>query len=533
MNLKQLVPEIRALIGKANIQEALSKLKEYLEQQPEKYEVSLNAVIQIQSQFYKTKADESKNLISYENAQISYAKVTQSLLDLLDRLEDGSSEPSALAKKINWKVWIPVSLVLVAGFIAIGIMSRGTVQVQDEEPPPPLLCPKFEPDADFRIMVLPFVPYDKEENNTHKGIVDRLNILSEQYNIFTSVEELDINVKDTRYPAKTRQAEEMGEECDAQLIIWGTTEMPYARSSQTIVRTRFKFLDLSFKKLKIIEETNIDTITSISSIASEGVLTEQIETNLMLIFGLVAHKTNHSDAAIELLSQAKTEDDTSFLVQQMALADNYIRMKQPEAALKTYNGILEVHPEYPLALNNRGMLNFYEKNYAEATEDLSQNIDVQADNVDAWATRGAAYAKLDQLSKAKQDFNQVSKLTPEDPSVKKQIKELDQKIQDKTKSTTSLRRRSPNLSTKVELAENDLELGNYQKSIKGAESILKGDPKNINAYALLIDCYILQKNTAKVEETWKRASRVGISEAEIKGKTKFFTPGVKARILSN
>ena len=51
------------------------------------------------------------------------------------------------------------------------------------------------------------------------------------------------------------------------------------------------------------------------------------------------------------------EDTTAHLLKGMVLAEDYITSNQDEK-LGILQPIIEVHPEYPLARNNRGILNY-------------------------------------------------------------------------------------------------------------------------------------------------------------------------------
>ncbi|MBK8490841.1 MAG: tetratricopeptide repeat protein [Saprospirales bacterium] len=101
------------------------------------------------------------------------------------------------------------------------------------------------------------------------------------------------------------------------------------------------------------------------------------------------------------------------LLTQMVLADSYLATQQPEKAMASYDRVLEVHPDYTLARNNRGFLLLRDKKLDEAVLDFSNIIARQPDNKEALTARAAAYTELRETQKAETDFSKVRRIDPE------------------------------------------------------------------------------------------------------------------------
>ena len=530
MSKTQIIAQVRKLIAEADIKQALEVLVNYVEKEKGQFEDFTDSVIQLQAQFNKTKIEEVKGIISANDAQLRYNQLNQKVLDLLELLSEG--KPARAPKPANnLKRMLPYAIALVAVGIIIGsiwVTRKGnqTPAEDDQVVAAELPCPTFEPDSAFKILLLPFRPLAGELQNTHLAIQERFGDLQNQWKINTDTEVLDIDATDNKiYPGDYKDASKMANTCAVQLVIWGTTETP--SDGNTITRTRFKFLEsgdrFAFKRLNIKEGSQVDTVSSLSLIAAQGVITERLENMIRLIFGLVAHEMDQSDAVIDLLAEIDdVDEDTTLLIQQMALADSYLSKKDSKKALESYNKVLEVHPNYGLALNNRGMLHLQEASYAEATEDFSRNLaldSTQADNK-VLVARSEAYLKSNHLAKAKDDLNKAAVMKPDDPIVKEKLKEVEDKIEEQKvikKRAENLKqaRRSISVNEEVDFALSSQKLGEYDQAILEAEGILKRSPKNAEAFGVLMESYHAKGDTAKAREVWERARRAGVDQSRI------------------
>lgn len=519
MSKIQTIQKVRKLVAEADLKQALEVLVQFLEKERGQFEDLTDSVIQLQSQYNKIKIDEVKGIISANDAQLRYNQLNQKILDLLEVLNSGKTLKSR-NKTNSLKRILPFALVILIAGAVLGVIfvnKKNTPPINDTA----FSCPKFEPDSAFKILLLPFRPLAGGLQNTHLAIQERFGDLRTQWKINTDTEVLEIDVKDNKiYPGDYDDASKLGKNCIAQLIIWGTTELP--SSGDIITRTKFKFLEsgdrFSFKRLNIKEGSQIDTVTSLSLIAAQGIITEKLENSMRLIFGLVAHEMSQNEAAIELLGDMENVvEDTALLIQQMALADSYLSTNRSEEALDSYNKVLEVHPNYGLALNNRGMLFLQKEAYAEATEDFSRNLSLDSSKVDGdvLVARGEAFFKSNHLRKAKEDLSKASELKPDDPVIREKLEQVNEKIEEqqvikKRAERLQQARRSPSLDNQVKIATSSQQLGEYDQAILESERILARSPDNAQAYAVLMESYTAKGDTARTKQIWERARRSGV-----------------------
>lgn len=529
MSQTQTIGQVRKLIADADLKQALEVLVSFLEKEKGQFEDFTDSVIQLQAQYNRTKIDEVKGIISANEAQLKYNQINQKTLDLLELLDSGRS-PKTTTNRIKQVLPYAIGVVILGIVVTLFFFYQNNGDPVTPDTPvnnTEFTCPTFDPDSAFKILLLPFRPLAGGLQNTHLAIQERFSDLQNQWKINADTEVLELDPADNKiYPGDYGEAANLGTGCRAQLIIWGTTEIPV--TGNTITRTRYKFLEsgerFSFKRLNIKEGSQIDTVTSLSQIAAQGIITEELENIMRLIFGLVAHEVNNSEAAIELLGDMKNvEEDTTLLIQQMALADSYLSTNRSDEALDSYNKVLEVHPDYGLALNNRGMLHLQKKAYAEATEDFSRNLALDSTNVDTkvLVARSEAYLKSEHLAKARTDLDKAAIMEPDDPVIREKLKEVDQKIDEQRsikRKAESLKQaqRSITVNDEVEIALSSKRLGEYDQAITQAENVLKKSPKNTRAFAILMESYTAIGDTAKAKATWERARKAGIEEDKIR-----------------
>jgi tetratricopeptide (TPR) repeat protein len=282
-------------------------------------------------------------------------------------------------------------------------------------------CPGFTQPAELNVLLLPFLNLSEGELKPEYAIKDRLEKYCGEYQVPTQV-----RVYDNYYLRPNAQlpdfplAGRLGSECHAGLIVWGTAErLPNGRIDVT---SKFKFLGaddhFTLQKIQFEGETSVDTILSISSIGRQGNITKDIEELVLTLFGLVAHERGNHEAAIASLEQTQTaqgRDTANVLLTQMILADSYLATKQPDKALQSYDRVLQAHPDYNLARNNRGFLLLQTKKFKEAVNDFSNILEQKPEDKEARIARAAAYLELKEADKAERDIQVIKR---DDPAIK-------------------------------------------------------------------------------------------------------------------
>ena len=112
---------------------------------------------------------------------------------------------------------------------------------------------------------------------------------------------------------------------------------------------------------------------------------------------------------LELLPPPVTADDF------MASANANYALERYDEALADYNQALELRPDYPEALTNRGVTHDDLERYDEALADYNQALELRPDYPDALTNRGVAYRKLERYQEALADYNRALELIPDHP----------------------------------------------------------------------------------------------------------------------
>lgn len=518
MDKNQLIKDVKSLIGDAEIEQALTLLDSFFENNVRYKNFSAYA-IQIRSFYKKTKNEEDLAIITHDQAKTNYNKVNYQILDLLEHVErdDFNWRPKTTSnsKTIAFSIGA-LLLLVVGGFFVYRWLQPGTpTPIPDLE-----VCPTYKPDTEFNIIVFPYLTYDNNQLRPHQAVFDRLSDLAKTYNINLGVDFFYGEEDTADFPKNDEQFSSVAQSCNANLAIWGRSE---ALSNQTILRTQYKFLNVEesfeFNKIMIEEETEIDTVRSISSIANTGTVTENIEQIILFLFGIIAHETTNDDAAIAVLEQVQIPDSAATLLKGMALADSYIRENQPDKAAATYDEVLEVHPNYWFALNNRGMLKYKAGEYEQSIEDLSGTINLRPQDTMALSVRGSAYTKTEQLTKAKKDLDKAKELDPDNKSI-------DAKLEDWNRKERELQIRNIELERKVERNPNDIQalnssartnlnLGDFNKSLQYSEKAITNNPQNLEAYTTKIKSLIELGEQEKAKESLEKAVQSGLNRESL------------------
>lgn len=527
MDKSQVLQQARDLASDAKQEEALELLLRFFGQD-KRYRHLERKTRHVLAQYKRAERDAMLGVTDASSTQLAYNRVTQNVLQLADYLEAGELQPGRLSGEQKSTPWGAILGVLLALAVLGGVAWWFS---QDGQEPPgataddqATACPEFPVNETFRILLFPFRELNDNSLRPHLAIGDRLGKMKEQYGIRCGIRYYNIDPEDLNlYPSTSTDAAELGDDCRAQLVIWGSTE---AAAGSAIIQTRYRFLDeekLPLHKLTVKGNSQIDTVTTLSSIASQGTITSNIENSIKLLFGLIAHGSGNEPVAQRLLEESGVvQDSSAALVRDLVLADIYMNQRNPQMATALYDSVLSRHPDYWLALNNRGLLHYQKGQFAEAAADLSQMMD-KADKKQAepelLEVRADAYLKSGQLQSAKKDLQEL-KVIRNKPSVDQKLDEVNREIQkeERTKARADARLRvNPNdLKALQSKASASRKLGDYRASIQAAETVLRRDPKNVGAYLELLQTYREQSDTDKAEAVYRRAKKAGVDMSKLK-----------------
>ena len=93
-------------------------------------------------------------------------------------------------------------------------------------------------------------------------------------------------------------------------------------------------------------------------------------------------------------------------------AEQALRNRDPEAALKALNALIEKQPENAAAYFWRGRLLAEQGHFEKAINDLDESIRLEPRNADAYAHRGYARTRRNEPDEALTDFNRALRRYP-------------------------------------------------------------------------------------------------------------------------
>ncbi|MFK7935055.1 MAG: tetratricopeptide repeat protein [Saprospiraceae bacterium] len=527
MEKQKLINIVRELVGQAEPDQALEQLIPFLQNDPEYQDLAKLAYL-AQAKLERNRRDKDSGTITRENANLTENLVFKTILNITNDLESDNFHPKRYeiqGSRISGNLLKVLTGIFILLAIGLGtwlyITFREEPEIVDASE-----CPPFDPQSEFNILLLPFETIAGENMQTHISIKRRLADKIEQSGINVDIEIFkDYFENDAHDTPTATDAREIGESCTAKLVIWGTTE---SVEKGKIVSTSYKYIgeqaeQLMFRKIRLESRNRIDTITTLSSIETEGILTQDIEKIIYTIFGLVANRTQNHDAAIAILEEANdstlVQDSATVLLNNMLLADSYIAKDSTKKAEQTYDKILAVHPDYGFALNNRGILKLKNNRYVEAIEDFNKKLELSPDDADALAARGAAFLKLDELERAEQDFQKAGQIVPASPVIQESKTRLDsvkhEKMQQKARATEEINQNSNNIEALNKRADASVTLGDPDQAIRDANKVLRKDSRNVEAYANLSEAYLRKGDTTEVKAILNRAVRKGVDIKDI------------------
>ncbi len=495
MTPKELGQYVNNLIANAETEGAIKQLLKYFGGKPQ-YRTFRSQVLYIQSQYQKNKKDQDKGLISFDNAQLAHNQITNQLLSIAAQLETGELEQEVKQKRQNRRLGLLIGLpafVAVAWGLYLFSLQKGIIGVDE------YACPVYEDQDKFNILVLPFQPIGnqvKKVSNTHRSIINRLEVLSEQNSLPTEQLSLQRNtfaLSEGRYPNTASEAAQIGKQCDSDLIIWGTTEED-PNGGELTVRRQFKFLGqgemFALDRIMQVDGDTVETVRRQTNIATGNQITGRVEE---LLLGIFAYYQGENRKAEELLTQvirdtvdldAEAMDDTKLLTG-VFLANAQVNAGHTEEALETYDEVLKDHPEYNLGRNNRGMLNFLKGDYMTATQDFSVVLEMSENDTSALIKRAQAYQKQEMLKEAEADYRAAQKLDNKNPKVNQGLSEIKRDLQSAVKAEKTSRIESERNPSNTEAwkarAVSNFQIGEYANAEKYARRVLAADREDEEA----------------------------------------------------
>ena len=529
MEKQTLLALARELISDAETGKALDMVEDFLKKES-KYKTLYREALQLLSLYNKTKRDEQKSLISFDNAKLSYGQVSNGLLDLLDYIESDNLQPPHLAAqgsglqaayqshKLLFLLGIPI---FVLGAVVLALVFRngengnggGGGAAQQLE-----ACRVNFPDTTLNILLLPFFRPTADPIQVEGLILERLEDVSGRLGLNTQVKLCqDFQPASLlNYP----DADVIGRRNRAGLIIWGRAERG---KDINVIKTRYKYLGntdtIPFARLRWQGEKQIASDKVLSIITSQGELTEDIEATVMLALGLFADQTGNKEAALIAFENANVSDSAAVLVRNMMLADAYLENNQPEKAIASLDTLLNVHPDYWLGRNNRALLRLEAGDNLGAIEDLSVALVKRPTDPDLLLARGTAFEKSDQLYQAKADFEKFTESSPERaPEVSEKLRTTNARIKrletviEQTQAKPDSRQSRQDI---INAADASRQLGDTRQASQLAEKGLRISPNDPKLIAIQVENLLKERKTEEARTLLNDALRRGVNRADL------------------
>lgn len=246
----------------------------------------------ITANFKAIRQNVNKNTLSFDEAQRAYSKINDALLQRLADLEQGTILP----QRTPQRYWVLGILMLLAATVGWWVFS-----LKNNEK-----CPNFEENAGLKIVVIPF--FNLKGKGTQRpdvGIMNRINDLTKRKNLLVQTGMYGLAEQKI---LDSHQFDEVGNQCNADLIIHGDYNTIGEDSLQVLLR--YKFL-----------KTNQTGNAAIDALPSIGAMDKMrsIDDVVLSICAHIAARQGKPEVAKAWLAKLKESDEKSELVLQKAV----------------------------------------------------------------------------------------------------------------------------------------------------------------------------------------------------------------------
>lgn len=530
---QQILAKAKAHIANSEPDGALDLLRAFLQNQP-RYDRLYREALRIAAFYNKTKKEEERGTISFDNAKLNYNQINDSLLDLVGFIETDDLNPAVLQAPANpwqayylshkWQIITAISTLLIALAVLWWVFEgnqQGATTAADNIVTP-ADCP-FQKDDLFNIMLLRFfLPGG--------GDLAPEGLIAEQLEGFCNANKIAADIEIMKKPEKPDRladfatADTIGKMCRAKMVIWGRAEKSGPTSE---IKTRFKYIgaegNIALSQIKWQGENQLGAEKTLSSLVSQGELFDDIEKVILLVQGIIASESDNTQLAMRSLENLDTKDSTALLVKGMVLAENYFKTGDNPKALAAYDSVLTTHPDYWLARNNKGMLEMQQGDYLSAIEDLSAVIVKKPDNTDMLLARGRAYELSEQLLPARADYQKVAELKSDNSSeAVKLLRNTEEKIDKYQKIIEQVEQKDVRRRTRQDtLAVLDAHshLGQNDRTIELVARSRKTRPADPALLAREVETLLRQRKKAEAKRIVTDAVKKGVKKEEIAQKS--------------
>lgn len=301
--LRQGFEQVEQLIRAGETGRALTLLGDLLKPYPD-YTETLRLLSVLDGNFNRTRQQELKSVLSFQEAQLAYNKINDSLLALLGELKSGRKPAPAETPQSGNKNLIRIAAVLVLLTLAAVSgywLSRPKSQEDDAQKTDKqsLVCPKFK-GLGRKILLLPFQRVSGADARPELLIRARIQSISSKNNFPLDVEIApDFNVNDQNPDAN--DALEFGRQCNTEMVVYGF----YAGSGNSdAVQLDARFV---LPKLNLEGGTGFQKLPEIVSIGTSPAF-RSIDDAVFSLCGMMALNAGNPELARKWLEKVEKKD---------------------------------------------------------------------------------------------------------------------------------------------------------------------------------------------------------------------------------
>jgi spermidine synthase/Flp pilus assembly protein TadD len=190
------------------------------------------------------------------------------------------------------------------------------------------------------------------------------------------------------------------------------------------------------------------------------------------------------------------------------------RNSKYDEAIADLTRTIQLDPENAFAFNNRGVAYMNTGRLDTAIMDLKKAIHIRPEYVKAFTNLGHAYLKKNEFTKAIEACNKALKLSPDNPSAlnnrgmaRFQMEYFDEALSD---FNASLDKNPASIDTRYNRVITCLALHNYKQAIDDCTILIKGNPKDGQAFEARALAYFHSGAIEKARQDAQRAVSLGI-----------------------
>lgn len=260
---------IRDLIVEGKTKKAIEALKSFYSEKSTHRTLDL-----VQSEFNQVRKRELAGTMSQEEVQVAKNKIHDKLLAILDGqlIEEASS-----ASKLRG-ILAPLAVLLLC-FLGYFYLNNSSIE-----------CPSFPEGYKNNILIIPFENVGEKVAKPHLTLKEKINTLTQKNNLSSFAK---IGNSDTSFDADL--AIDCVNQCDANLIIWGTFE----HSDSLRIALNYFFED-EFKS----EEISSQNVMALKS----GKMLKDLDDLVMSLCGVIALRAGNKPLAEKWFSKVKNKE---------------------------------------------------------------------------------------------------------------------------------------------------------------------------------------------------------------------------------